>query len=235
MATRKKGKKKGNTRKKKTSTTPERRAARGDKFHGIIEVETPEGSPVADNNRVLIALRSIEFGDIPDFTRENEVSLSTIVETDKKEDGQATGSFKVELLKYVKDDHKLNIRDLVIFSGPVHGYVTLRCAIDELDRSTVEKQKELITQTLGLAKDLAPEGPAKTLLGGLPGVLGALLSFNDDDQVLVLNHTLYTGDVLLADESRRLRTGLYTFTKKESEDAEAQVTIVVDVLAHESS
>lgn len=42
-----------------------------------------------------------------------------------------------------------------------------------------------MTAALGVAKDLYGEGPAKTLLGGLPGLLGALLSFNKDDQVLL--------------------------------------------------
>jgi hypothetical protein len=200
------------------------------KFHGVIEVEPPkEGEVLHDEARVLVAIRSIEFGNIPD-PGTNELSLAVAVETDKKKTGQTSGSLKIELLKYVRDHQALNIRDLVIFSGQVHRHLTLRCSVDELDEASIEPTKKLITSGLGLAKGVAGEGPGQALLGGLPGLFGALLSFNKDDQVLVMNHSFYTASVKGPADDRLLRSGVYTFRKRRDASAKPQVEIQVELL-----
>jgi hypothetical protein len=183
------------------------------KFHGVIEVEPPkEGEVLHDEARVLVAIRSIEFGNIPD-PGTNELSLAVAVETDKKKTGQTSG-----------------IRDLVIFSGQVHRHLTLRCSVDELDEASIEPTKKLITSGLGLAKGVAGEGPGQALLGGLPGLFGALLSFNKDDQVLVMNHSFYTASVKGPADDRLLRSGVYTFRKRRDASAKPQVEIQVELL-----
>jgi hypothetical protein len=213
-------------KKKKRGSEKNLTAGLPDKFHGEIKITTPTGGRAVNPNEcVVLALRSIEFGNIPDPGNRNELSLSMTVVTDPKNEDPAKPSFRLELLKYVGDNDTLNVKDLVLFSGPVRTHVTLRCSIDELDEKEMQHAKELVTQLLGLAKEFVGEGPKKTLLGGLPLVIGALLSFNQDDQLLVLNHSLYTADVKVDDKTRTLREGRYTFEKIFSESERTKLKI----------
>ena len=237
MAKKKAAKKSAKKRAKKTvrrtTSASSTARARGGKFHGVIDVETPtEGEEIVDGARVLVAIRRIFFGDIPDPGGNNELSLLVSAETDKSDEGsteEAKGEFKVELFRYVKDNEPLNITDLVVFSGSVRRHLTLRCSIAELDAASVEKTKQLITQAAGLGQNLVGEGLAKTILGGAPALFGAILSFNEDDQVLVLNHSFYTASVS-AGGARSLRAGVYTFKKRKPSSTISQVELELEVL-----
>jgi len=63
---------------------------------------------------------------------------------------------------------------------------------------------------IGLLGSVVTGGTAKTVIGGLPTLISALMAFNADDQVLVLNHSLYMPSVGGADAST-LRRGVCTF------------------------
>lgn len=207
----------------------------GKKFHGAIEVDPPDGgAAIPDGTRVLIALREVRFGDLPDG-RKNEVALVASVETDKEDTGTASGTLRVDLFRYVPDDAALNISDLVLYSGAAHRHLTFRCAITELDQSAIDPMRSVISSGLGLARDLAGPGAAAVALGGLPHLVSGLLAFNTDDQILVLNHSFYLARVPPAGRTARsLKEGIYTFRKVPAGGRARrapQVTLRLEVMA----
>jgi hypothetical protein len=117
----------------------------------------------------------------------------------------------------------------VVFQGKVQRFLTIRCAIDELDADSASKSAQLMNSLIGLVGTVVTGGAAKAVLGGLPTLISAFMGLNTDDQILVLNHSLYTPSVTSA-KSRMLLSGEYKFEKKASRNDAAQVTIGLEVM-----
>ena len=210
-------------------------AAGRKKFHGAIGVESPrEGDVIGDEDRVLVAIREVRFGDLPDPGK-SEVLFVAAVETDKEGKDAASSTLKIDLIRYVRDQSALNIRDLVIYSGPVHRHLTIRCAITELDEKSIGAAKSVVTSGLQLAKDLAGPGSTGAFLGGLAPLVGSIFAFNKDDQIFLLNHSFYSAKVPASTQAGRgLRQGLYTFRKIGADGEQSgtpQGTLRLEVMA----
>ena len=155
MAKKKAGRTKASSKKSASrKATPKKGWSGKGKFHGIIHVVPPAGGQsIGNGTQILVALRKLFFGNVPDPGK-NQLSVAMVVETDKESGGVASGDLKFDLIKYAKDHQALNFTDLVLFSGKVHRYLTIRCNIDELDEDSVEATQILISEGFGVAQDL---------------------------------------------------------------------------------
>ncbi len=215
MARKKAGRTKASSKKSASRKAAPKKGWTGKgKFHGVIHVVPPAGGQsIGNGTQILVALRKLFFGNVPDPGK-NQLSVAMVVETDKESGGVASGDLKFDLIKYAKDHQALNFTDLVLFSGKVHRYLTIRCNIDELDEDSVEATQILISEGFGVAQDLmVGGGPGAASLGGVPGFFGALMAFNRDDQVLMMNRSFYTDEVNAPGKDRTLREGVYLFRK----------------------
>lgn len=192
------------------------------KYHGKIVVTPPAGQPIETGTRILVAIRKLEFGNLPDANKENEVSLVATAETAAGADAETpivTSQFEMNHFRYVSDGQALNLKDLVIFSGELRDYLTIRCAIDEIEGTAFA---EALPNLLP-----ADAFPPYTLALGF---MSALLLTNSDDQVLRLNHSLYSSEASV-DDARTLKGGVYTFEKPAVEAGEIpQVKAEIEII-----
>jgi hypothetical protein len=197
-----------------------------------------DGPAIRSGSRVVVSLKEVSFGKLPELRRNAEIQVDAAVRTTARNGRQSEMRSSSGVIYYVRDGGSLGISDWVIFDREVHRHVSLEVEITEVEnaRKKATQTKDLVTALAQTAGRLSPDlpDPADAVLEMFPRIFGAVLRANADDQILRYMASFYTAEIAQdLDRKRALREGVYTLRKLRTAGAApsgALVTIKLDVV-----
>ena len=211
--------------KKKTAQKTARKSAprtgatsRKSKFHGVV-VHTPpaSGAKIASGDHVVVAVRELSFGALPEIGRNSELWFGIQLATTGKKGERVEVNHDTGVFFHVRDGSSLGVVDWVVFDGPVRQHLSLRLEIVEVENAA-RKRKEstafarALVDSVGKPSPSIPD-PIGAALGIFPRVFGAVVAANADDQVLKHFTSLRTAE-LAKGTTPPLVAGTHLFEKR---------------------